>query len=113
MERYITYRRMNNILLEIKKLWSYHNDCQILEIEIQELITLWFMNLEKNNLIIWDITNCYVTKEWEKFLKIYSWYRKIEYFFKDYPFLGSLLMWFIWWIWVLFIKNIISGWCNL
>ncbi len=114
MKKFLTFSRINQILVEINKSWLYHwNDSKILEIEIQEIIDLWFIRLWNNDLILWDETICEISKEWKKFLNTYSGYQKIEYFFKDYPSLSSLLIWFIWWIWALMIKSAISWWCNL
>ena len=32
----------------------------------------------------------------DKYKSFWWW---VEYFFKDYPFLWSVIIWFIWWLW--------------
>ncbi len=103
MNKYITYCKINKILLSIKKEWITKEI--FLNLEYKEIEKLWFIQVENTNLeIIWD-SGYSITYEWENFLNSYKWCKKIEYFFQDFPFFGTILIWAIWWIiWWIILK---------
>lgn len=94
MKKYITYWKINKILKSIQKN-SWYKDWIILEIEIKELINLWFLELNNPD-ITWIFNDCKITIEWEKFLNSYNWCKKVEYFFQDFPFFWAIIIWIIW-----------------
>lgn len=106
MNKYITYKRINYILTEITKIPYKINkkeklDENILEIEIKELFDNFFIEFVDKEIIWWnnfDLINFKITQEWKKFLNSYKWCRKIEYFFRDFPFFATILIWAIGWI---------------
>lgn len=106
MTKYISYRKINEILKSIQEN-SWYKDWDFLEIEIKELVDLWFIEITNFDIIIDDFNNCKIKNEWEKFLNSYKIKsNRIEYFFKDFPFLWALIIWAIWWfvwgiIWIL------------
>lgn len=88
----LTYSKIYTLLI--------NNDFQNTQngLEIRYLQKHWYINNE-----------CNITDKWKLFINDYKkFFRKIEYFFTDYSFIGSLIVGFSWWLWALLLDYLIK-----
>lgn len=113
MQRFISFRRINEILKKDfyrnGENFFYDDNNKVkwlIQCEVDELQNLKFINISSEggtNWIHMDLDYYKITSEWYSFVYSYkSYIRKLEYFFMDFPFFWALIIWlFSWLIWTL------------
>lgn len=89
MKKYITYWKINKILKSIQKN-CWYNNWFFLEIEIKEIIDLWFLKLNNTDITL-NFNGFKITNEWDFFLIRINFIKKSSTFFKSFLFFEQLL----------------------
>jgi len=108
-----TYKKLYNILTSNP--WKANKDCNFQNLEeswdiyFEYLLKNWYLIESKDEKIhfIWNYNLSNKSKIFIDKYKTLWW--KVEYFFKDYPFLWSIIIWFFWWAWAT-ILNMFLWW---
>lgn len=51
----------------------------------------------------------YLTEKWMQFVEDNKWFfHKIELFASDFPYIWSLILWFLWWVLALILDNLFN-----
>ncbi len=98
-----TYKKLYKILTSNP--WKAYKDCNLQKLEecwdiyVEYILKNWYLIEAKDEKIhfIWQYNLSNKSKVFIDKYKTCWW--KVEYFFKDYPFLWSIIIWFFWWMW--------------